>query len=198
MTPSDDARLEVLHVHYSETFSIIGAQVRTRDRLVLAVLASLALLAIDTWLPQQLGIVVGGVAREKFGVGATFGPGLLTAVLWSLFTVSVIRYFQSCVYLERLYRYVHALESDLSRFFSGVPFTREGEFYLKKYPWYSTVISTVYSFALPIGVVVAVVLKLLDEFSNVASVPALIVDTSLGSIIVTASILYLVHVVFTR
>src|SRR6266508_113115 len=160
MDPSDDKKLELLYSHYCDTFSVIQSLVKTRDRFFIGILVLLAVMSFQIALPTESGSVILEFARTKLGVHGTVSISFLGSVLWASLLFVVVRYFQVAVYLERQYRYIHLLEAELSPSYSGVPFTREGVFYLANYPWFSVWVARLYTWAFPIGLIFAATLKM--------------------------------------
>ncbi len=195
MNPSDDKKLELLYGHYCDTFSIIQSLVKTRDRFFIAILVLLAVMAFQIALPTESGGVILEFVRAKLGVHGT----VIASVIWAALLFVVVRYFQVAVSLERQYRYIHQLEAELSPFYSGVPFTREGAFYLAAYPWFSAAVARLYTWVFPASLVFAASLKIVSEFRLPRASPLPIAtDAVIYVLLVAATVLYSVHVLFKK
>src|SRR6266508_4747808 len=160
MNPSDDKKLELLYSHYCDTYAGIQQLIQSRDRFFISILVMLAVMSFQVALPTESGSVIAEFARTKLGVHGTLSISFLGSVIWAALLFVVVRYFQIAVYLERQYRYIHALEAELSPSYSGVPFTREGVFYLANYPLFSVWVARLYTWAFPIGLIFAATLKM--------------------------------------
>src|SRR5918992_4064832 len=125
MNPSDDKKLELLYAHYNDTYAGIQAIVKSRDRFFVGSLVLLAVMSFQIALPTESGNAIAEFARSKLGIESRVSVSFLSSVIWAGLLFVVIRYFQIVVHLERQYRYIHALEADLSPLYSGTPFTRE-------------------------------------------------------------------------
>src|SRR6266542_6649467 len=199
MNPSDDKKLELLYGHYGDTFSVIQSLVKTRDRFFISILVLLAVMSFQIAQPTESGSVILEFARTKLGVHGTVSISFLGSVLWAALLFVIVRYFQVTVYLERQYRYIHTLEAELSPFYSGVPFTREGTFYESQYPWFSAVVHRLYNWVSPVGLVLAVTLKIVSEIRLSHTSPyALWTDVVIYSLLVVATALYLINVLLKK
>src|SRR6266536_895034 len=199
MNPSDDKKLELLYSHYCDTFCVIQSLVKSRDRFFIGILVLLAVLSFQIALPTESGSVILEFARTKLGVHGTVSISFLGSVLWAALLFVIVRYFQVTVYLERQYRYIHALEAELSPFYSGVPFTREGKFYLADYPWFSAWVARLYAWAFPAGLVFAASLKIASEarLPHASPLP-MAADAVIYGLLVVATVLYVLHVLLKK
>lgn len=196
MNPSDDKRLELLFGHYNDTYACIQAIVKSRDRFFLGTLAILAIMSFQIALPTESGNAIVEFARSKLGVESQVSVSFLSSsLIWAGLLFVVIRYFQIVVHLERQYKYIHALEAELSPLYSGIPFTREGKFYQVRYPWFSAMAHRLYNWVFPFALVLAATLKVTSEIRlpNVAPF-ALWTDIVIYALLIVATTLYLVHV----
>src|SRR6266498_835536 len=199
MRPTDDKKLELLYGHYNDTYAGIQAYVKSRDRFFITVLVLLAVMSFQIALPTESGSAISEFVRIKLGIHGTLSVSFLGTVIWAGLLFVVIRYFQTVVYLERQYRYIHKIEAELSPFYSGVPFTREGTFYESQYPWFSAVVHRLYSWVFPVGLMLAVTFKIISEFRLPHSSPyALWTDVVIYSLLVVATALYLVNILLKK
>ncbi len=199
MMPTDDKKLELLYGHYNDTYAGIQAYVKSRDRFFIAVLVLLAVMSFQIALPTESGSAISEFVQRKLGVHGTLSVSFLGTVIWTGLLFVAIRYFQTVVYLERQYRYIHTLEAELSLFYSGVPFTREGTFYESQYPWFSAVVHRLYNWVFPVGLVLAVTLKIVSEIRLSHTSPyALWTDVVIYSLLVVATALYLINVLLKK
>jgi hypothetical protein len=199
MHPSDDKKLELLYGHYCDTFAVIQSLVKTRDRFFIAILVLLAVMSFQIALPTESGSVILEFARTKLGVHGTVSISFLGSVIWASLLFVVVRYFQVAVYLERQYRYIHQLEAELSPFYSGVPFTREGTFYLADYPWFSAWVARLYTWAFPAGLVFAASLKIASELRLAHASPLpMATDAVIYGLLVAATVLYSLNMLLKK
>ena len=76
----------------------------------------------------------------------------------------VIKYFQSVVFIERQYTYLHSLEDNLSSEYNGQAFTREGKSYLSNYPAFLNWASFLYTMLFPAILAVVTTSKIVSEY----------------------------------
>jgi len=195
MNPSEDKKFELLYSHYDDTYSGIRSSATSRDRFFVGILVLLATMSFQIALPTASGNAIAEFVRRRLDIQSALSISFLGSVIWAALLFFVVRYYQLAVGLERQYHYIHALEDDLSASYSGVPFTREGRFYLNPYPMFSRWIARLYTWVFPLGLVLAITLKIIGEIRlpHVSLIP-LVIDVGIYLLIVTATTLYLLHV----
>ena len=133
---TDTKLVEVLSAHYTDTFNQLKTVVAKRERLFLYILLLIFVLLLYMSSPT----VMSEWLNSFFSTQVAGSNG---AVMKSLVDVSVIgvvlllgllsishTYFQAVLHVERQYAYVYQLEDQLSRYFNGEAFTREGRHYM--------------------------------------------------------------------
>jgi hypothetical protein len=132
MSNDKDTQLEVLSHHYSETFELLKTDVAKRDRLFLYIVIVIFALLLYMSAPSVMGDLLNNFIRIQLGdksetslIDVSFMGSILLLGLLSLSHT----YFQTVLHVERQYRYVYQLETELSRRFNNKAFIREGEFY---------------------------------------------------------------------
>ncbi len=192
MNPSDDARFEVLHGHYGETFSNIELAVKKRDRLFSLILVFLAVFLLQLASPAETEKTLSIAVGAKLGLKDPVPISVLGSVLWLAVAAFVVRYYQSVIHLERNYTYIHLLEQQLASFYKKTAFTREGESYLKKYSSFSQWVWWLHMVAFPILMVFALGSKWTFELFDL-SLPwaQRIFDTLAFFAVVISTVLYM-------
>ena len=189
---SEDAKLEILHAHYVETFSHIRDALNQRDRLFAYIVIGITAMLLQVVAPQDTGIVLGKLVADKLGLSGPLPLGLLVTVLWFAILGLVIRCFQAVIYIERQYAYVHSIEELLNSGYGGAAFTREGKSYLSDYPLFLKWTSALYTIAFPSLLVLVLAIKLVTEFCRVSAVGWLLVFDALTFTAISVSVaLYL-------
>jgi uncharacterized integral membrane protein len=128
--PSRDTRLEVLNDHYKDSFSHLQEDKRLRDQLFILVIVFLMLMLFQIYAPKESGEAISEFISRKLELKNPIDISFLGSLIWFGLLGLLIRYFQIGVLLERQYKYIHALEDQLSKIYSGKAFTREGKSYL--------------------------------------------------------------------
>lgn len=186
-----DKKLEVLNQHYTETVSSFDRLARSRDRSFILLLVLLAIMSFQLFSPDQSESVLTQFAQKKLDIDASLSITYISSILWfSIFAVA-IRYFQTVINLEKLYNYVHRVEDELAKHFSGSAFTREGKTYLKNYPKFSDWANFMYRGVFPLLFIIAITVKMISEWSASGSsrLPILL-DTGIYILITVSTILY--------
>lgn len=161
---SEDTKVEVLHAHYIDTFGHIRNALGQRDRLFAYIVATVAAMLLQVVAPEDTDAAIGRLISEKLAMTGTFSLSLLGTVLWFALLGFVIRYFQSVIYIERQYEYIHFLEGLLAANYEGTAFTREGKSYLNEYPLFSKWTWRLYTIVFPALLIAVLGLKLATEF----------------------------------
>ncbi len=167
---SEDTRVEVLHAHYVDTFGHIRNALSQRDRLFAYTVVTVALMLLQVVAPQDTDAAVGRLISEKLALTGTLSLSLLGTVLWFALLGLVIRYFQTVIYIERQYEYIHAVEELLAANYGGTAFTREGKSYLSDYPLFSKWTWSLYTIVFPALLIAVLALKLVTEFCRTSQV----------------------------
>ena len=161
---SEDAKVEVLHAHYVDTFGHIRNALSQRDRLFAYIVITVTVMLLQVVAPEDTDAAIGKIISEKLALTGTLSLSLLGTVLWFALLGFVIRYFQSVVYVERQYEYIHSLEALLAANYGGTAFTREGKSYLSGYPLFSKWTWALYTIVFPVLLIAVLGLKLATEF----------------------------------
>ena len=189
---SEDAKIEVLHAHYLETYSNIRSALRQRDRFFVYIAAVVTLMLLQVVAPQDTEAAIGRLVSSQLDLSETFSLSVVGTVLWFVLLGLVIRYFQTVIYIDRQYTYIHSLEELLAANYSGAAFTREGKSYLSDYPVFSKWVSTIYTVVFPAALVLVLAIKIATELSHTTAFDWLFVFNALTFIAITVSVvLYL-------
>jgi len=191
---SSDTRFTALFSHYSDTFANIKESIRLRDKLTSLILLVLAFLVLYTFWPTDAITAFSGISAQKLGLAISVNVSFLGSIIWFALLVTIVRYTQVVVYIERQYKYIHKIEKELHEHFeNSVAFTREGKSYLKDYPKFSDWIWILYTIIFPFILGTVVLIKIISEWAvsfRAVSVP-LLLNTALASAILISIILYM-------
>ncbi|MGI8549628.1 MAG: hypothetical protein ACR2PL_02360 [Dehalococcoidia bacterium] len=100
---------------------------------------------------------------KQIGSDATIDSTFLSSVVWVLLLATTFRYFQWVVLINRQYKYVHQLEDVLSYHYNGLVFTREGRWYLDRYPGFANWADVIYRALFPTVIILVATAKILTD-----------------------------------
>lgn len=153
-------KLDVLHDHYKDTFSLIREWEKVRDLLFMAIIGVLAVLFLEIQFPKGLLDAVEPLTGPKL---SALPWSVVVSATWAVLAAIAMRYCQAAIHVERQYEYLHVVEDRLSAAFGDAAvFCREGRHYLTAYPPFSRWAYVFYAWAFPIAVmaVCAVLLRI--------------------------------------
>lgn len=189
-----DIKFQALHEHYQDTFFNITESIKLRDKLTILVFLILVFLVLYTFWPIDAATAFSQMVGQKTGISASIDQALLSSIIWLALLISLIRYLQIVVYIERQYAYIHRLEDELSKSCDNdVLFTRESKSYLKNYPIFSNWICMLYTIIFPIILIIVVIFKIINEWviSPYSFSLPLVLNTVLAAGILISLILYM-------
>ena len=171
MPLSDDAKLQVLHDHYKDTFSYTRDHIKSRDRFFLYALIILTFQFFQISSPADSSQALTSFIEKTIGFKLSIDEGFIGSLLWFGLLSVVVRYFQTTVTVERQYDYVHRLEDVLSSLSGGDRLiSREGHAYLTERPVFIQWMQIVYTWAFPGLLLATTVIKITIEFPGQADV----------------------------
>lgn len=150
MTATDDTKLQILHEHYNLTCDSVKEQIKRRDWLMVYVVVFLVFQFFQISDPSQVSNAVLAFAKNSYGIEISINRQTLEAILWFSLLAGLIRYYQTSIFINKQYKYLHHLENQFSKYFGENVLTREGKNYLEKYPLFSDWLHIVYSWVYPV------------------------------------------------
>ncbi|MCG8605328.1 hypothetical protein MJD09_10050 [bacterium] len=189
----EEAKLNILHDHYKESFSYIRQREKQRDRLFLIIIALLGLLGFQILYPTGLAetiekITIGGAELEI----AALPLSAVLSTVWTFTLAIVLRYCSATINVERQYKYLHSLEETIADILGkdGV-YQREGRRYKENYPIFSKWAWFFYTILFPLIAIYATVLLLGTEIAELDNpIQLKIFDGIIAAGIVASLILY--------
>jgi hypothetical protein len=143
--------VNVLHDHYKESFALIKAEEKRRERYLLYIFIVITIMIINVSASYNIGDAISQYLNNQYGVGLVLNLSFIELLVWFVACIMVVRYNQMVVYIERQYEYIHKIENDLSSHNKNtLVFRREGEVYLSDYPVILRWISFVYKIIIPL------------------------------------------------
>lgn len=189
---SADTKLLVLADHHKDTQRIIEQLNRSRDINFFYILALLGVMAFQFFSPQTSGNFLGQIIKQRLGVETTLSTNYISSLIWLGLFVVALRYEQAVIYLEKQYKYIHHVEGEISAEYGGRVFIREGQAYLKDYPPFSKWIHTVYRIIFPVLFIVAISVKIWNEWNLVDKViPPLLLNSTICVLLLITTGLYI-------
>lgn len=145
----EQEKLLLLHEHYKETFNNIQDYLKLRDRLFAYVLLIVTLMLFQMYSPSGSTGAISELLTKKLELKTLIDISFLSSIIWFALLSLVVRYYQTVVYIERQYNYIHTIEDQLSPEYDRKAFTREGDSYLKNYPLFSSWTWILYTIVFP-------------------------------------------------
>ena len=142
--------MELLYRHYRSTVERHQQDIRSRDRHLLMALFVILVVLTQLVFPDNSESLLSGLLSRflSFPTDTKFqGAETGIQVILSLVTV---RYFQTCIRVERQYPYLHDLEEQLCQETESKFYTAEGKSYLEQYPHYLNALHLVYNGIIPL------------------------------------------------
>ena len=124
-TLNDDKKLELLNDHYKDTFVYLKETLRLRDRLFVFILVTITLLLFQLYSPSEAGTTIGAFIAKQLDVQNAVSIAFVGSVIWFALLAFVMRYFQTVIFIEIQYNYIHNVENQLSVHYDHKAFTRE-------------------------------------------------------------------------
>lgn len=189
----EEAKFNNLCSHYKDTFEIHKISIKQRDRLFYSVLIILGIFTLQFSSIDAAVNIVNGSVDKIIGVKLEKNINFISTLLWFLLLGFTIRYFQVVIGIEGQYSYLHILEEELNKFYSGTKvFTREGKSYLSKYPLFSNWVWFLYTLIFPCLIIFCVIFRIKKEIISISTIDInLIIDFLCYLIIGTSSVLYI-------
>jgi hypothetical protein len=197
-TLTEDAKLQILHDHYKDTFSLLREYTRSRGRVLLFILVVVTLMLFQVASPKDAEIAMSEFVVKRLDLKSPIDISFVGSVIWFSLLCLAIRYFQTVVLIERQYRYIHRLEDQLSPTYDGKAFTREGKSYLSNYPLFSSWADKLYKIVFPALLLFVVAIKMFGEWHYGYLSVTLIFNSLMALLILVSTILYLLLIHFGK
>ena len=168
----EETKLQVLNDHYKDTFGILRDYLRFRDKLFTLILVVVALLLFQLHSPKDSGEIISQLISTKLSLTKIIDLSFVGSLLWFVLFSLVLRYYQTAVWIEKQYKYIHEIERDLCKYYgSDCMFLRESKTYFKNYPLFTTWAWVLYTIIFPCFLNVITFTKIYAEYRN-KSIPA--------------------------
>lgn len=154
----------ILYDHYKETCALIGESVKRRDRVMFFVVIAVGFFAFQTIFPSAADHAVTDFLNFKFGLTLQIDLSIIGNIVWLSVLLFALRYFQTAVFVERQYDYIHDVEDKFNKAVGLDLITREGKAYLNKYPKFSDWMWMLYTIVFPTLLLVVTSIKVVSEW----------------------------------
>ncbi len=192
----DDTKLEILSEHYTHTFDFLQTHLKKRDRLFMGVLLILIVMLFQIYTPEETSGLISQFISNKLDLKTPINFLYIQSIIWFVLLAMIIKYFQSVVFIERQYSYLHSLENLLSKEYEDRAFIREGTSYFKNYPVFLNWASFLYTTLFPAILAIVILSKIISEYNEYGFREVLIWFNGLFFVFIGISItlyLYVIH-----
>jgi len=156
-------KLQILSQHYSHTFDFLQSHLKRRDRLFMWALLVMSIMLFHIYIPNEVSNIFEQLIEKKLEVKTQLNFLYVQSIIWFVFLAIELKYFQSVIFIERQYSYLHSLEDLLSSEYQKPAFTREGKSYLSNYPAFLNWASFLYTILFPAILAVISVSKIVSD-----------------------------------
>lgn len=164
MAIDDTVKINILADHYKDTFQNIKQSVTLRDRLLFFAIILLGFQLFQITSPENSSSALVGFFQTHLGFQLSADKDSLAAILWFALLSIVTKYFQTNVYINRQYEYIHKLEEKFTLISGGKFITREGDHYLSNYPLFSNWCHILYTIVFPISLILESIFSIYEDF----------------------------------
>jgi len=191
-------KFNILYDHYKDTFSIITAQNKLRDKLFIYLLIVITFMFLQINAVKQVNDIGVKLAEKFLGVSLSFSPEFIIGMFWFITLSLIIKYAQTLVYLEKQYDYIHKLESNIDKEYKNSKiFSRESHSYLDNYPMFSNWVSFIYRIAFPTILLIILGYKIYTEYTGEITIP-FIINGVFCAMIYVSILLYMLLIHFKK
>lgn len=111
------------------------------------------------------------MVQEYFSLDLPFQITVIQSFVWVLVLYLFMRYIQTNIYIERLYKYIEQIENEIEKQVE-IMFNRESKNYENEYPLVLNIIHIIYVWLFPIMSILIVSLKIyFEKVQNINIVP---------------------------
>jgi len=157
--------LELLYDHYKETFSIIKEQLSSRNKFFILLFLIMTVQFLFAVSPDSFASIIIKIVDNTYKIDVSSQMNVIQSLLWIVLLYFTMRYYQTNVYIERQYRYIHKLEDVIANLLNA-EFDRESFNYLSSFPKMSNMIDIIYKWIFPLLYCLIVIIKICSEIST--------------------------------
>lgn len=121
--------------------------------------------------PSEVFSSIYKMVQEYFSLDLPFQITVIQSFVWVLVLYLFMRYIQTNIYIERLYKYIEQIENEIEKQVE-IMFNRESKNYENEYPLVLNIIHIIYVWLFPIMSILIVSLKIyFEKVQNINIVP---------------------------
>lgn len=181
---------ELLYDHYKETYGLHLEAKKKRDAFFVMLCVGITLLFCFLINPSDVFKSIYKMVQEYFFLELPFQITVIQSFVWVIVLYLFIRYIQTNIYIERLYKYIEELECKIAEQ-TEIKFNRESKNYEKEYPLVLNMIHIIYVWIFPIMSILIIILKISFEKIQKINIVPFVFDTIIAVIIILLNIFYL-------
>lgn len=181
---------ELLYDHYKETFLIIKETIIQRNRFFVMVFLMMTLQFLLASSPDSISYLIIDIIQKKYEIDISNQISTIQSLLWLSLLYLTMRYYQSTIYIEKQYLYIHSIEDRISNL-KHIKFDREGGNYLLNYPKMNDFIDFLYKWIFPIVYCLTIFYKIKNEIFSSGFTLLLFFDILLFLICFILTMLYM-------
>lgn len=188
-------KIDILYDHYKETVKLSLDMQKRRGNLFVTFCIFELLNFTMLLFPNEIVTCLSAYIKTQYKVGFSFNVAIIQSALWTVITYVMIRYYQTNIYIERQYGYISTLEDKIAKIINEPCFKRESDNYLDKYPMVLNLISSFYTWVIPILIIMVNGLKVIIEWKNQINSFGVLFDTlcCIFNAILTIMYLLMIH-----
>lgn len=156
---------DIIYDHYKDTCEICRNMEKDRNKLFIYVCSLLTLLFLFIISETNVTGVFYSWVKQNYAYDLALSVDTIQSFVWIILLYFTIRYYQECICIERIYTYIHNLETRISIELE-FEINREGENYLHFYPKISNFIWSLYTIIFPTLYIALITIKIIVEILN--------------------------------
>jgi hypothetical protein len=194
-----EKEIELYYDHYKDSFTYLRKYLNLRDRYFLIGLICIIVLFFQVYTPELSSMISETLIKNKIGQEIYIDFNILNTVFVIFFLSVLNKYFQTNLYIERQYDYIHKIEKNLTQKLTQFDITREGESYVSNYPIVLSIIHRIYTIFFPVLLIIGLIVKWISEYKiykDGGKLGFLIINSTVLTMIFGLTIFYLVWIHF--
>jgi len=159
-------KLELTYDHYKETVARNNEAQSKRNKLFVILCVFNIASFIMLLFPVQLIDGVIAFVESQYEISVEVSISFFYSIAWIAVTYTLVRYFQTMIYIERQYKYIHLLEQEIGSQLECTYFNRESKLYMDSYPKALDLVHMFYTWIIPLLIIVVNLLRIILEFPS--------------------------------